>query len=363
MKMGKKINILFVSAFLGCPLGCSVAKGTEDLRDPVDFRGDVARDLVDLTDDEMALIRAILSDDLGSARFYIEAGFGFNTIVNPSKNMTLLMWLIARCPRVLTQEVLRLLELDQNFDPNFRNNDGNTAAHMCVENGIPLVLNVLLDLPNFDPNTKGSHGTILHSISMRSIFLFNFGPWGAIIEKILRHPTWDSEVRDNEERTVMDLLAIQKASHSVIDSVDNINFIVSNLLFGSGVVVPRQNVNILLQKITEAKAGRLSPSPEMQLRDVIMGGNAGEIRTWLVENPFINVNWQDPTNHGRTLLMYAIATGDYEVVQIILDLPGVDPTLTDSDGHTALSYAMANRNLDIIGLLQPQEDLPAETEQ
>jgi ankyrin repeat protein len=85
-----------------------------------------------------------------------------------------------------------------------------------------------------------------------------------------------------------------------------------------------------------------------------MGGDANEVRQWLEGNlDEINVNWQDPTNHDRTLPMYAVVTGNKEIVRMIRNLPGIDLTQTDREGHTALFYAQTNRNSKIIQLLQP----------
>jgi ankyrin repeat protein len=361
MEMGKKINILFASAFLGCSLGCSVAKGAEEFQNPAE--SDAA--YMGLADDEKELINAILVGDLEGIRFYLEAGIDPNMIVDPSGNFNLLMWLILKCPQTLTVEVLQLLTSNENFNPDFRNRFGDTAAHMCAKTGLPSVLLFLLDLPNFNTNAKGPDGTIMHLLAMRAIFWPNLGIWKSSIEKILRNPDWNSEEKDEEERSVADILIIQKLSRFPLSRMGHINAMVSDDLFGPEANnIRRQNIIALLQSINEAKAGKLAPTPEMKLRDVIMGGNAEEVQGWLTENEDqVDVNWMDPTNRNRSLLMYAVTTGEVEIVRVILNLPGINLAATDSNGCTAFFYAEANRNPSIIKLFQPQEDLPSEVDQ
>jgi ankyrin repeat protein len=90
----------------------------------------------------------------------------------------------------------------------------------------------------------------------------------------------------------------------------------------------------------------LELTPEERLRDAIMGQDLGEIAEILAKNPTLNENWQD--TGGRTFAMLAAATGDPEVVRMILDaFPEMDLTATDKARKTALEYAVG-RAVDLI---------------
>jgi ankyrin repeat protein len=56
---------------------------------------------------------------------------------------------------------------------------------------------------------------------------------------------------------------------------------------------------------------------------------------------------------GFTALMTAAAEGQLEVVRLLLER-GADPTLVDTDGDTALSFARQNGHTMVAQLLEDQ---------
>jgi ankyrin repeat protein len=59
---------------------------------------------------------------------------------------------------------------------------------------------------------------------------------------------------------------------------------------------------------------------------------------------------------GDTAIHIAATKGHEDVVRVLLDVPGVDPTIISrTDGHTALSVAQLNGHSSIVELLQEFE--------
>jgi hypothetical protein len=388
--MRKKIIILLTSVLLGT----TVVKGADGWQ----F-------FDNLSEESRQFVLACFTGDRDAIDFFLEAGCDPNLIVDPSTNTTLAMHLVAMVLEEPRRMSLQMLILHPNFNPNLRNSFGDTVAHMCVKLRLPPVVNVLLDLPSFDVNARGQFGaTISHLIALQSIHSPNFGPWSEIGEKIFAHPNWDSEAVDNRGRTVKDLLTAKERELSsetterdvavgeevvlrnVLTGLGNIDNLlrgnavaafgnvlaglenIGNLFGGTRRGVERdtllRNIGILLCKIEEVQARASEPAQEREVRDMIMSGcDADEIKDKIAEHPEININWRDPSNGNRTLLMYAAATGNVEFVQIILALPGVDLSLVDSERHNAFFYAEANRNPKMIEILQATEDPSPKIEQ
>ncbi|MDR0740124.1 MAG: ankyrin repeat domain-containing protein [Puniceicoccales bacterium] len=401
--MGKKISVLFTSVLLGTTAVKGV--GSWQFFD-------------NLPEESRQFVLACFTGDRDAIDFFLEAGCDPNLVVDPSTNATLAMCLATvvptvpeepRIPMVLEEPrrvSLQILMLHPSFNPNLRNNFGDTVAHMCVKLRLPPIVSILLDLPNFDVNARGQFGaTISHLIALQSIHLPGFGPWSEIIEKIFAHLNWDSEAVDNRGRTVKDLLVVKErelssestgrdvaaerevaAWRNVLLGLENVGNLLEgdarttlrnvlevfgnagNLFGGARRSVERdtllRNIGIWFQKIGEVQARALEPASEREVRDMMMSGcDTDEIKDKIAEHPEINVNWRDRSNGNRTLLMYATATGNVEFVRVILALPDVDLSLVDSEGHNAFFYAEANRNPKMIEILQATEDPSPEIEQ
>ncbi|MDR2371818.1 MAG: ankyrin repeat domain-containing protein [Puniceicoccales bacterium] len=392
--MGKKISVLFTLVLLGATA----------------VRGIGSWQFFDnLPEESRQFVLACFTGDRDTIDFFLDAGCDPNLVVDPSTNATLAMCLATMVPTVPEEPrhvSLQILVLHPSFNPNLRNNFGDTVAHMCVKLRLPSIVSILLDLPNFDVNARGQFGaTISHLIALRSIHLPGFGPWSEIIEKIFAHLNWDSEAVDNRGRTVKDLLVVKErellsestgrdvaaerdvaAWRNVLLGLENVGNLLEgdarttlrnvlevfgnagNLFGGARRGVERdtllRNIGIWFQKIGEVQVKALEPVREREVRDMIMSGcDTDEIKNKIAEHPEINVNWRDRSNGNRTLLMYATATGNVEFVQVILALPDVDLSLVDSEGHNAFFYAEANRNPKMIEILQATEDPSPEIEQ
>ncbi|MDR2812634.1 MAG: ankyrin repeat domain-containing protein [Puniceicoccales bacterium] len=346
-----KINILFVSAFLGGGVTMNAAVPREFafliengmvLMNALTFHflprlahmSPSSIGHTSLTEDEMALVNALSVGDLETVRFYLDAGIDPNLIVNFTRGMTLLMYAIFE--RLRIPGLVQTLAADARFDPNIHNSFGDTAAHMCVKTGDIRTLNDLLDLPNFDLNARGQGGqTIMHIIIQRWVHLPDFDLWEETVGKIFANERWDHKATNDEGKTVKDLLL-------AINAKDNAPL--------------QENINTLTQKISELEAKIPELIPEMELRDIIMGGDEDEVQNWIAANSNIDVNWLDFRNGNRTLLMYAVSTGNVAIVQAILALGGVNTNLRDSEGKIALDYARAGHDKRMIELIREKED-------
>jgi hypothetical protein len=313
------------------------------------------------TEEERALFIALVLGDWETARFYVEAGVNLNLIVDSRHQKSLLIWLAERVPVNLIHEIILIFASNPEFDPNMCDDRGDTAAHVCVRRNDIESINVLLDLPNSNVNAQGQFGlTILHLIVIRALPLPDFGLWEDTIWRLLRDPRLDLEIPDYTGVTVDGLLlALQE--HSLAPAWRNLAHFESNP--ETDAIIER-NIPTLLQQIAETKARRLETNLEAELRDIIMNGNVERLLEWIADHPNFDPNWQDPTSGNRTLLMYAAATGDIEIFRIIAALPGIDPQLVEWEGKDALSFAEANWNEEIIGIIRSMldrlpEDLPA----
>jgi ankyrin repeat protein len=84
-------------------------------------------------------------------------------------------------------------------------------------------------------------------------------------------------------------------------------------------------------------------------------GDIAELQNYIDNHAELNVNWQHPIT-GRTLPMFAAATGNPEVVGILFHrLIGYNFDLRDRDGKTVFDHARSNRNEAVIAVLETAE--------
>jgi ankyrin repeat protein len=281
------------------------------------------------TEEENQLIHAAFTGDIATVVFLLDAGINPNLCPNPTDGETLAMHAVRLKNKLetvrsgLTLELINLLINTQTFDPNLHNANNDTVLHIAIGLGNYEIVRCLLNLPSIDINARGRYGnTVLHLLFQKIVCFPNLGPWGAIIDKILTHPNFSENAENNNAQTARSMLEIMK-----------------------------NNIAQFIAKIDTAEEERPGLSNEERLRDAIMAGDQDAIQDLLLQQPGTNANWRD-YNGDRTLLMYAVATGNIEIVQLILTLPDIDLSSTDHEGKTAFSYAEANRNDDIIRALQ-----------
>ena len=70
---------------------------------------------------------------------------------------------------------------------------------------------------------------------------------------------------------------------------------------------------------------------------------------YLIENEYFDVDSRDPS--GNTALIIAVKYERVSVVELLLEL-GADQSLSDNDGKTAMDYALACQNTEIINILK-----------
>jgi hypothetical protein len=271
------------------------------------------------------LIQAILNGNMDTVAFLLDAGLDPNAIVDREKGNTVIMWVVLQRARFeairpgLTLEIAQLLINAQNFDPNLHNADEDTILHICVKCCALEILARLLGLPNLNVNVRNRYGqTVLHlliqKIGYPSLSLL------PMIRRIIEHPTFQLNATDINGRSVMQMLEDVQA-----------------------------NVNKICNMLKAMGEGALEPIPEETLCDAIMDQNVEEMKKIIAEQT-LNANWKNA--RGQNLLMFAVATGNPAIVEVILDnFHEIDLAATDSNVQTAMDYARKNRNEIVIGML------------
>ncbi|MDR1906874.1 MAG: ankyrin repeat domain-containing protein [Puniceicoccales bacterium] len=286
---------------------------------------------------EAQLRQALLTGNTDAVTFLLEAGIDPNE--QDQQSWTLAMLIVINRDQLeairpgLPLELINLLINSPNFNPNLRNNKGDTVLLLAARCGCEEILECLLDLPNIDVNARGYLGdTVMHLLMINKINLPQFGSWNTAIGKILAHPEWDSNAQNDKGQTVRDLLEIMQ-----------------------------NNIATLLEKIDAIQETRLVPLREQELSEIIIaaiGGNEDDvvaIQEYLERYPDLNLNWQQPGT-GHTLLMCAVTTGDPNIVRVLLQAPyNYDFSLTDYDGKTVFDHARNNYNEDVINILEEEK--------
>ena len=76
----------------------------------------------------------------------------------------------------------------------------------------------------------------------------------------------------------------------------------------------------------------------------------------LLQSGHVDANKRDGT-YGRSILAWAASQGYRDIVQVLLNVPGIERNSLSSDGRSALSYAAANGMLEIVMLLLKDEEI------
>ncbi|MDR2201009.1 MAG: ankyrin repeat domain-containing protein [Puniceicoccales bacterium] len=329
--MKNRCNIISLLFFL-LPLGQSFAVvGNNIIREGA-------------TDLEINLGVAAFQGDVNTVNFLLESGISPNLrcINSQTRPMMILLCknMLENIQPGLTTNVLKALISAPGFNPNLRNDNGETLLFLAIKGGCGEIINLLLNFPGIDINATNSVGeTILHYIVRTDAHCTVSGR--RIIEKLLEHPRFSLELleaKDSQGKTVKNILEIHT----------KMNIILS------------QKLDEVLQKKQEEAIQE--NSVERQLCDAIVDGNLETIKELIQKNPDLNVNWQD--KERRTLLMHAIATGSFEVIQTLLDLcPNIDFDLKDCAQKTALNYAESNHDNRVIETLKKAINLHENSEE
>lgn len=86
----------------------------------------------------------------------------------------------------------------------------------------------------------------------------------------------------------------------------------------------------------------------MTLFEAVQSSDAGALEKLAAEVKDLNESFDE----GRTALIEAAATGQLDLVKILLEA-GADPSLKDGEHETALLKAAANAHLEVVHLLAP----------
>jgi ankyrin repeat protein len=269
---------------------------------------------------EVQLFQAALTGNIPVFQFLLDAGIDPN--FQDEHRKTLAMHILYN-EKILEKGwpgvVLTLMDLlgkAKKFDPNLRDDMGNTILHMAINFRNEKVAKLLVGLPKMNVNARENFGnTAFHLLAKNFL-------------------TIESIIRSLMEREDLDLTTGNEKGMSARNLLENIKF----------------KASLLLDNMDAKIKERGASSREENLRDAIMGEDFDGIQRLTKESADLNVNWQDQM--GRTLLMYAITTGNFEVIQSVLLLPDINLSLADEAGKTALDYAKDNRNARIIDLLE-----------
>lgn len=90
----------------------------------------------------------------------------------------------------------------------------------------------------------------------------------------------------------------------------------------------------------------------------VRSGNLLAMKTYSLGKTDLDVNFADPQN-GRTALHYAVISGKIEFVELMMRLEP-DPSITDSDGQTALAIAIENNFQRAIKMMVECKKAPIE---
>jgi ankyrin repeat protein len=285
------------------------------------------------TELEVNLGATAFNGDIATLSFLLESG------VNPNlrygNSQTLAMMILLNRPILnmirpdLAREMLTVLVGTPKFDPNIRNDKGETLLFFAISQCDIAIINLLLNFPGIDINVVNLAGeTLLHSLIRHGAHHSEYGR--TIIEKIVNHPRFlleSFEVKDRRGQTAKDCLK----------------------MFMHCETLCCQELERAIQRKEDAFAQR--DTPEQRLCDAIVDINLEAVREMLQGNPSINVDWQD--SEGRTLLMHAVVTGDFELIKTFVELcPTIDLSLADRTRKTALSYAKDNRDDRVIKILK-----------
>jgi ankyrin repeat protein len=269
---------------------------------------------------EVQLFQAALSGNIAAFKFFLDAGVDPN--IQDGHRRTLAMHILynekileKKQPGVVL-EMMDLLGKAKKFNPNLRDDMGHTILHMAINFRSEKVVKLLVGLPKMDVNVRENFGNT-------ALFLLikNFFTMGSLIWPLMEREDLDLTIRNGRGVSARSLL-------------ESIKFRASLFL---------DNMDAKIKK-------REKSSGEENLRDAIMGEDCDGIQRLTEESKDLNVNWQD--QRGRSLPMYAVTTGNFEVIQSVLLLPDIDLTLVDKEGKTALDMRKFNRDTRIIDLLE-----------
>ncbi|MDR2806921.1 MAG: ankyrin repeat domain-containing protein [Puniceicoccales bacterium] len=226
----------------------------------------------------------------------------------------------------LTLAIFELLIHSPKFDPNLYNKNGETILHLAIKLRDEKITEMLLELPRINVNVSDFwKNTPFHLLA--AMTLSKPINW-SIVNKLIQQASVNTlRAQNSRGKTAIDILEI------INDSIDETS---------PKAEAMKNDIYTLINIIKEAIIEKSIPSLEEQLRDAIIEENLNEIE-FQMRNPNLNINWQDHEG-GHTLLMFAITTGNLEILTLILQHPDIDFNLTDNAGKNAIDYAMDNCN-------------------
>ena len=105
---------------------------------------------------------------------------------------------------------------------------------------------------------------------------------------------------------------------------------------------------LILSPFFAKKEKKVGKDGFTKLMELCSNGNINEVKSEISSNE-LNLNVQD--KGGYTALMYAVASGNIEVVELLLN-NGADKNLKTTKDNTALYFAEKNNFASIINLLK-----------
>ena len=125
----------------------------------------------------------------------------------------------------------------------------------------------------------------------------------------------------------------------------------------------RQGQSTTVAKLLEygADVNQYSQRDSVALFEAIDNGSV-EVLKLLLSHRELDVNAIHPRRYNRTALMLAAASGKIEIVNALLDQPGIKADRKDMEGNTALSLATIAGDSDIVTSLLEHEDIDIDSQ-
>ena len=279
------------------------------------------------------LLRASISGKIAVVKMLVEAGAGVRVTDNERVTCLILASFFGHT------ETVRYLVGLKDVDVNHAENNGLTALHCAVKEGLRAVVEVLIDA-GADIETKDTQGfSPLHTASI-------FGKLGTV--NVLIEAGADVRATDNEGQTCL-MLA------SGVGHIDTVRYLVSlkdvevnhhehNSGFTALHFAVKEGHGDVVQVLIDAGA-------DVQTKPVMLASSSGylDIVKMLVE---AGAGVRVTDNEGVTCLILASGAGHTETVRYLVGLKDMDVNhVWDVAGHTALGIAVTKGYHDVVEVL------------
>ena len=261
---------------------------------------------------ENILLTEIKNDNIDIIKLFLDNGLNINYIIN---NITLLMYAIKNS----SIKVIKLLLSYPSININTIDNNGNTALlYAIINNNIEVVKQLLL-YPSINVNIiNNENNTVL------ILACINDNVRMVILLLSYIKPNLINYVNKN-------------SMNAVLIASYNKNYTIMNLLLSNGATFNLNTFNNELQILYENIVITAVEDDNMDLIKLFLDN--GLDNNTLVKN--------------ITLFLYAVVENSIKIINLLLSYPNIisNISIINSNGNTALIYAINNEYLDVIKLL------------